>query len=241
MKNYALIISLLLLSNFAWSQNPNLDYKHAVKIYNVSTYSRTSNKTFMNDSLNTQMKEIYSSFQFFNPSIALQWATKRNNFHEISMGNMQFGKTQMKREISSDSSATQVLSGYQNKTSSMAGRYEFILNFNKSKDTKFVPSLGFGVSPYFSMSRSKPLVASAFPTSQNRIGFNVFIAPRLTYYFSSKFFLDVNIPICLVDNYMQINKSNNPILPAGQGTVSTYNINQFPKIFTGRVGIGLKI
>lgn len=84
-------------------------------------------------------------------------------------------------------------------------------------------------------------MSTSFPTSENYFGIRVFVTPRLTYFLTSKLFIDVNIPLCFFDMYYHTDKENNPSLPISERTNSTYNFNQFPKIFSGRIGIGIKL
>jgi len=67
------------------------------------------------------------------------------------------------------------------------------------------------------------------------------ITPLLSYYLTSKLFIDINIPICLGEIYYTIDKNEHPALRIEQRSISSVNIREFPKIFNGRIGIGLKI
>ena len=58
---------------------------------------------------------------------------------------------------------------------------------------------------------------------------------------TSKLFIDVNIPLCFFDTFYFVDKEDNPAIPVQQRTITTFNYNQFPKIFSGRLGVGLKL
>jgi hypothetical protein len=242
MRNLTIIIPLMLIANYAMTQNTNLDYKRAFKISNMTRYETFKSSTMLVDSVNSTVENKSSSLQLFHLTFAYQWKARKNNFHEIELIDLTVGRLAAKSEKKVDSlGIIQVLDGGRLSTSAISLRYEYIVNFNKSKDRKFVPSLGFGINPYFTHARFSPVVASSFPSSQKIIGFKVFINPRITYYVTSKFFVDLNIPICVLDNNLTVNKTRNPIISSSQSTISTYNFSQFPKVFNARIGIGLKI
>lgn len=151
-------------------------------------------------------------------------------------------KTGTRTEYVSDTSASgQLTSGEEIINSALSLRYEYIVAFNKSKDSKIVPSIGFGVNPYFRKSSIAYESSTSFPSSTQSIGVRSFITPRITYFLTSKLFLDVNIPICLFDNFILTESSDNPTVPISQRDISSYNFNQFPKFISGRVGIGIKL
>ena len=120
-------------------------------------------------------------------------------------------------------------------------RYEFVLNFNKSKDRKLVPSIGFGVNPYFKQSSSVPKTANLFPSSEKHVGVKGFVTPRLTCFMTSKLFLDLNLPFCVMDSYALASQESNPTIPIGDQTATTFNFKRFPKQFSARIGVGLKL
>jgi len=242
MKKYTIIIILLLFIKSGWTQNTNLDYKIAIKIYNLTTFDEYERSRKINDISSTQFDYTTTTLQILHPTIAFQWKTKKNNFHEIELTSFILGKLATKTENKGDTANNgQTINEYDLVTTSISARYEYILNFNKSKDRKFVPSLGFGVNPYYRQNNYTPKISSSFATSEIYCGAKVFITPRLTYYLSSKFFLDINIPICIIDSYFLIDKENDPAIPTQERTITTFNINGIPKVFSGRIGVGLKL
>jgi hypothetical protein len=242
MRKYALIFVLLLFMKSGWTQNTNLDYKYAIKVYNLTTYDEYERSRTTTGTSSIDYSYTTTTLQILHPTIAFQWKTKKNNFHEIELTSFMLGKLVTKTENTSDTTQNgQTINGYDLVTTSIAARYEYILNFNKSKDRKFVPSLGFGINPYYKQNNYSPKISSSFSTSEIYFGFKVFITPRLTYYLSSKFFIDLNIPICFLDSYFLKDKEDNPAVPVEERTITTFNLNGFPKVFSGRIGVGLKI
>jgi hypothetical protein len=134
-----------------------------------------------------------------------------------------------------------MVSGNDLTTTLISLRYEYIVNFNKSKDKKLVPSIGFSINPYFKWNKFSPVISTSFPTSQSFFGARTFITPRLTYCIKPKFFIDINVPLCLSDIYYLNDKKDNPAVPVNQRTITSYDFELFPKIFSGRLGVGLKL
>lgn len=242
MKKCSLIILLLLFMKSGWPQNTNLDYKNAIKIYNLTTFEEYSKSKKINDTSSNHFYYTTSTLQILQPTIAFQWKTKKNNFHEIELTSFMLGKLGTKTEIKNDTTNIgQTISGNDVISTSISARYEYILNFNKSKDRKLVPSLGFGINPYYRQNKYLPKISSSFPTSEKYFGAKVFLTPRISYYLTSKLFIDINIPICISEIYYTIDKDENPVLTVKQRTTSSTDFRGFPKIFSGRIGVGLKL
>jgi hypothetical protein len=221
-------------------QNTNLDYKSALKIYNLTTFEEQIKSRRLNDTSSYRFQYTNTLLKILNPTIAFQWKSKNYNFHEIELTGLILGKNGTKTEIINDTTNNrQTINGGDLKTTVISVRYEYILNFNKSKDRKFVPSIGFGINPYYRQINYSPKITSSFPTSEISFGMRTFITPRLTYFLTSKLFIDVNIPLCVFDTFYLADKEDNPASPVQERTITTFNYNQFPKIFSGRIGIGL--
>ena len=241
MKKLISIFVLLLVSLYGWSQNTNLDYEYAIKLYNLTTFEDYS-KTGVDTSTWNSYYYTDKTLQVLYPTVSFQWKTKKNDFHEIELTSFRLDKVETGTETVIDSLGTiETISGGEIITTSISARYEYILNFNKSNDSKLVPSLGFGINPYYRQSNRMPYVSNEYQSSEKSIGARVFVSPRLTYYFSSRFFIDLNIPVCFSDIYFQSDKDEDPTLTIEQRTINTFDFESFPKFFSGRIGIGLKL
>jgi hypothetical protein len=243
MKNKPLTLLLLIIVvKTGWTQNTNLDYKNALKFYNLTTFEEQTKSRRLNDSSSYRYQYTNTTLQILHPTIAFQWKSKKNNFHEIELTSLMLGKIGTQTEITNDTTINgQTISRSNLKTTVISARYEYILNFNKSKDSKFVPSIGFGINPYYRQNNYSPKISNSFPTSEISVGMRTFITPRLTYFVTSKLFIDVNIPLCFFDTFYLVDKEDNPVIPVQQRTITTFNYSQFPKILSGRLGVGLKL
>ena len=232
----------MILTKIGYTQNTNLDYKYALKVYNLTTFEEHTRSRRLSDTASYRLQYTSTVLQILHPTIAIQWKTSKNNFHEIELTSLMLGKLGAKTEIINDTTNIgKILNGNDLITTAISIRYEYILNFSKSKDRKLVPSLGFGVNSYYRQNNYTPKISSSFPTSEKYLGIRTFINPRLTYYLTSNFFIDVNIPICFFDSYFLTDKEDNPTIPVQERTINSFNYNQFPKIFSGRIGVGLKL
>jgi hypothetical protein len=219
----------LLISFSAFAQNPNLDFKYALKGYNQSTLKFTEDN-YLSESKITQVG-------LFDPVVAFQWQTKKNNAHEVSLDYI--GSGFYKRNgVQYD---TIQLDDSGNSFSILAG-YEHLILFNKLQNTKLIPSLGFGVNPYFNYYHYKNTYDRFFSESTgSTIGAKVTITPRLLYFFNSRFFGDVNLPLYVADFFHEsvtvIQKPTQEFDPSSR----TSELEMFPKVYNLRIGLGLKL
>jgi hypothetical protein len=236
------LILLKIVVEKSWGQNPNLDYKSALKVYNLTTFEEQTKSNKLNDSSSYQIQNSSTSLQILHPTIAFQWKSKKNNFHEIELTGFVLEKNNTKTEIINDTTNNgQTINGDDLTMTFISARYEYIVNFNKSKDSKLVPSIGFGINPYYRQNNYSPLTSNSFPTSEIIGGVRTFITPRLTYFLTSKLFVDLNIPLCFFDTYILTNKENKPSIPVSRRTISSFNFDSFPAALSARIGIGIKL
>jgi hypothetical protein len=240
MKNIIFLSGLLNLYSVL-AQNPHLNYKNAIKIYNLTTYER--DVSYTNDTTPFSIHSKVTAIQMLHPTIALQFRSKTNNFHEVELTNLVLNRFSNKSEIINDTSGKVQATVNNNRTRStfISIRYEYILNFNKIKDRKMVPSVGFSVGPYFKQNEASSGVLTAYNFSEKLMGARINTVPRLTYYVSSRIFFDINIPICFFEMDIRTTQNDNPAIPVNQQKVTNFNINVFPNKFTGRVGVGIKL
>jgi hypothetical protein len=240
-KTLALVLSIILVK-LGWAQNTNLDYKSALKIYNLTTFEEQTKSTRINGTAPFRYESTNSALKIIRPTIAFQWKTGKNNFHEIELTNLMLGKTMTKTEFVNDSTTNrQTVTGSDISTTALSVRYEYILRFSESKDRKLVPSVGFGINPYYERNNYSPIISSSFPTSETSLGMRTYLTPRISYFVTSKVFIDVNIPVCVFDSFYLSDKTDNPTIPIDNRTISSFSYNQFPKLFSGRIGVGIKI
>lgn len=234
MKKISLLLFLVFVLKFGMAQNSNLEYKYALKVYNLTSYQEYNKSS-------NYLNQTKTTFQILHPTLAFQWNNGKNNAHEVELTYFNVAKVEnYSEDLDIINGVIQNLGG-DIISSVISVRYEHILNFNKSKDQKFVPSVGFGINPYYTQTSYSPKISSLFPHSELYVGTKLFLTPRLSYFIGSKFFIDVNIPICISNIYFTSDKNENPTYEVGERTTSSFNVDLFPNLFTGRIGIGIKI
>lgn len=240
-KNLLILILLIIGVKIGLTQNTNLDYKSALKFYNLTTFEEQIKSRKINDS-SYYYKYTNTNLQILHPTIAFQWRSKCNNFHEIELTSIKLGKIGTQTEIINDTTNnSQTISGSDLKSTIISARYEYFLNFNKTKESKLIPSVGFGLNPYFIQNNYLPKVSNVFTNYEVKFGMKTFISPRITYFVTSKIFIDFSLSFCFFDTYYLIDREDNPTLPVNDRTIKTFNYHQFPRVFSGRIGIGLKL
>jgi hypothetical protein len=218
MKKYISLLVLLLFIKIGWAQNTNLEFKAAIKFSNQTTV--IGKDIYVLDTTLYDWLYRNGTYQVFHPTFAVQWTTKKNNIHEIELTDLRF------------SSGPVILTSL---------RYDYIINFNKKKDSKIIPSLGIGINPYYFQLDKNPEIETQYGESYKYIGAKIFITPGLTYYCGSKFFINFNIPVCILDAYYKSYQSYDPTLTIDEMTINSTNFGAiFPYYFSARFGIGLK-
>lgn len=224
------------------AQNTNIGYKFSIKMYNLSRYQEFEKYRFSDPDTHTFQVDKTSDLNLIHPTIALQWRSKRNNFHEIEITDLQWEKTGLVNEIRNDSTGLNVMVyGMNKKETSLAARYEYSFVFNKRKESRFVPSVGFAISPYYKSYISSPVVSSYFPVSEKSIGLRTFVTPRFTYFIKERLFVDINIPVCISEAEFSKDRNDNPNIPSIERDVYSFDVKGFPKLYSARIGIGIKI
>lgn len=238
--NFAFIA--LLIFKIVCAQNPNTDYRFAIKVYNLGRYDETNKYRSTNPVAFNYYHDKTATLNLLHPTIAVQWRSKKNNFHEIELTDLKWEKTDLSTYASNDSIKTNILVYEESFIRiNIAARYEFILMFNKKKEKKLIPSVGFAASPYYNRVSSFPGIASSFAKSEQNMGLKMFVTPRITYFIKQKLFIDLNIPVCVSQVQYTKEKNEDPSMPLAQREISTFDANTFPKMFSARVGIGIKL
>jgi len=239
MKKFIFSLFSIVVFLFVQAQNTTPGYKYAIKAYNLTSFYSGNTTSNLSDS--SDMNFTTNDLKILHPTLAFQWQNTKGNYHELELTSFELGKLSNQDELSGSSITANTIPRSSVIATNIAFRYEYILNFNKAETHKLVPSIGFGGSTYYRLYKYQAKYSWEIPSSQQFIGLGIFATPRITYNFSSRMFLDVNIPVCVFDFNYLTNHQDNPFLELSERTTSEFNIELFPKILSGRVGIGLKL
>lgn len=238
MKLLTLVLLLSIAGHFSYGQNKNLNAKYAVKVYNLSSLQKHE-EPYTQGIFTGQTTQ--KNLQLFHPTIAFRIRNKKNNFHEIELTKLEVGSEETLSGVNFNNGSPIIIAGGKTNTTAIAVRYEYILNFNKKKNSKLMPALGLALMPYYQRTHYTPSLATEFPETATRLGVKGFVVPRVTYAISSRLFLDVNIPICVTDMYTLMNNEKNPNLTQQEQKYSTGNFDGLPEFYSLRIGLGLNI
>ncbi len=123
-----------------------------------------------------------------------------------------------------------------------AFRYEYnIVMLKKKADLKLRPTVGFSAEPYFSIVSYKPKISLTYPQRETGAGLSLSVIPRIIYNLGERWFLDLNVPLYLLDIYYSRGNIDRPDLPLDSRTTSTLEIHTAPPRFQVRFGVGLRL
>ena len=222
----------VLLALIKFGANSEAKNSYMLKVYNQSTYEKlsTSFKYYtLNDTLNSN--GIQKTTTLFHPTIALNWANKRQNLHEIEL-------THFKYDIQ-DNYDNWHIGPIQSKstTINIAIRYKTIFSFLKKKNTKIKPQLGVAFSPFINYFNSIPYISSQYGQRDIKFGLKHYAVPRCLIQMSSKWSVDINVPILIANAQFISKELKNPTLPISEQKYSIFDFDMLQKEYSLRLGI----
>ncbi len=237
MKNKLILTFGLFLTFESFAQNSNLDFRHSIKLYNLSSFTTGSEKTVGDVTIHKSS----SLLQVFAPTIAYALTTKKKNFHEIELNGFAFNQQMDATRVQEGNVEFAPISGAMVITSKFSMRYEFIMNLFKKSQSPLITSLGFAFNPYFNSVKTEPANSNSFPTKTQIIGGRGFLIPRLTYHVKSKCYFDLNLPIALFQAENKAYTVENPMYRAQQQKTKSSSLEALPSFLSLRIGVGVKI
>lgn len=200
-----------------------------MQVYNTTNLDNRVNPLLLKRDFNS-----IQSNQIFHPTIGFRWSSNGKWKHEVEISQLFHNKSEPSSKNLITSKPTQDY-GIQ-KDHHYAFRYEASYSlFEKKKIQTFI---GGGVLPYFQRNSFNPLARNSFPKSWNEIGAIFHITPRITYYLHPRIFMDVNIPINILNLAYTSSFIRNPAIPVKEQMQSDVHSHFMPNLFTGRVGLG---
>jgi hypothetical protein len=241
MKTIIINLCILFFTLTCVAQELKNEYKYAAKIYNLSLFEKIDE--FRTDTSVFGQRNTAKNLSLLFPTVAFQFKADGKDFHEIELTNFKLNKFTTVDNGILDSSGSQqfLLRGSAITNFHISVRYEYILFLKKAMASKLVASIGFAINPFARIQKFEPMTSNAFETRNLNLGVRGFVIPRFNYFFNNRLFLDFNIPI-LISDYSFIRKTNrNPVIPVRQQTVSAFSFEAFAKVFSCRIGVGMKL
>lgn len=222
------------------SKNKYLNYDFGIKLYNESSFSDSKIQLGTKPNPQNNLFREWKKTNILKPTIAVSWRNKKSNFHEIELNRFNID-VDNSQDVVYQNGQRIVYKGGRTVNTNFSVRYEYIVQFGKKKNNRLVPALGFAINPYYARENSQPYISTLFPTMILETGFRTYVVPRATYYFSRKFFIDVNVPLAFANFSIQYQNIKNPALSPTAQKYEVINFELLPKILSARIGIGMKI
>jgi len=232
MKMYLRIIVLLLvamnLQHQAFAQEEK-NTQYQFKMHSNFEYTLTNSFDIVK----------YKTFQFdITPSFVI---SKPKVSHEIGISKLRTGNESRykKEEILADGS---VIAAEETKLSHfyLNIRYEYGLNLIKINKQHQL-SIAASVEPYIRFNKFVPRVSTSFPNQLTTLGSKLHLIPRATFTLSDRLFLDVNIPVEIVDVHRFRSYNDNPTYTEEQKTYTDTRSKFLDSVFRFRVGLGFNL
>jgi hypothetical protein len=210
----------------------------SVKAYiNVTTGS--FGHSFINSYLYT--KQYTTLRDYVKPSAAIVFQNKKGNSHEIELSRLEVREDEKKIWTLNPSFSTYgYMKAQKTITTSLAARYEYIINIAKKKKYLVQPSVGLAGMPFYSRNNSIPYISSDYRASLTEIGVVGFVVPRINISLSKRLFIDVNIPMPVLSMASTTQYLGDPTLIPGARKYNTINFDLFPGSLSARVGFGVR-
>ncbi len=237
MRAIILFISFFIVS-LTSAQDAETPVKRSIKLYNLFSWEPNQvDRPYIDPS---EQRET-TSLRLLHPTIGYNWQNKKGNGHEIELTNLRHQTTDTYSSMvdTTTGAVLQVLNGSRLIEIHLALRYEYMLNFNRTGISRWSPSLGAAISPYFRLYQDLPIFF-VFPTNEHRFGAMIFLVPRISYRISDRLHFDLNMPICFSDSYYKREPRYDPDLVAWK-KVSSFNFQSFPAFYSLRAGIGVTL
>jgi hypothetical protein len=244
MKSKFFLVIAILSLQAALAQNPYLDYKHSLKISNLSTlqlHEVAPQYALSPYALPVKTDDkVYNRLQLFHPTVAFDWMTKRKNTREIGLIDLILNKQNNKIYSYELNGITKNFTDRTTETA-ISLRYQYIINFCKNKESKWVPSLGFSFNPYYHSTRSFITDSYSYQTGSQTLGIKASINPRLTYFFSKNFYVFAELSFTMLDLSKTTFTNPAAVLQSDQKDKQIhYNVRGVKDLFEFRVGMGYK-
>ncbi len=241
MKRLLILLSLAMYALFGSAQNQNPEPKFAIKFSNLTTFEefRLIN-SWDGVATTTDTYFDYSDLSLIQPTIAFQLISKNSNFHELELIHLTYGSNDFKESYQGELTETLVSRrGSVRTLTNLSLKYEYIYTFRKGADTRLKPALGIGLNPQYLNLINEPPVALDWKTENSLFVFRIQVTPRIAYFVSPRAFLELSLPITVLDFKHNRYHVENPMLIEELRTSKISETSFFPIYYSGRISFGI--
>lgn len=202
-----------------------------IKIYqNTDIYEIQYFESFFNEV--TRFDEV----NFNRISLAIDIGTKKGYTHEIEFLIPELSKSYEDIQYPMNYELQKKNSNFDGQIRSYSLRYELSKTLT-NKDKKLNFDFGAGINPYYVLVEYIPNVETRYYSSSKLYGFALNLVPRIKYKISSRFIIDLNVPLKVYDLRAEKYRVKNPAIPINQQTKIDYSNTFFESVYTFRLGL----
>ncbi len=230
------LFTLFFISNIALAQKGK-SKQFDLKLYYNFKYLIIEDET--TDSINIYNSRL-KSFLFGNlcPSLLIY---NERSMHEFEISAFNFGTTDYRfTQTRTSINQKQLADGYKQFFFNLNIKYEYIFRLS-DKEKNYGVMLGTSVEPYIHRDIFLPLVSKYYLTKQFTLGGKFYIIPRGIIPLKKKFYIDINIPIEIIDLNWKRTYVDNPGLSEDLRSTNNYENAFFRNLFQFRIGLGIKL
>lgn len=239
-RSYQIILTAAAFLSFTSISAQSVSKTHSLIAYSNFAYSNESkNEIFFKENLVKSFESRYD-LGYFSP--AFTFYNENGNFQELEISRIKFGSEAYdlyENQSIGNYTSRQILS----KTTNISFRYEYAYKIKVGDEaSKLNLYIGLSGNPYFLRENFASNVSTdVSPKSQSQLGVAIGAVPRITYNITSNWFLDLNLPISVVDFAFIRSATSNPTRPIEFREINSSELVLFPRNLLLRFGVGLKI
>jgi hypothetical protein len=233
---FLISLSLFLLGTICSAQNPNLDFKVAAKVSNLTTYQTGE---IGGSGLVSGQPMRLRYFQAIHLVPAVVWMGRKGLWNEVSViqanweetkGNGVFDSTPFPHSARSHRLQNVVFSA----------QYGKFLPFFRKKDTHWVPMLGVELRSSYAQVNQVPTFLNDYTFRRLRGDLWGYLTPRLSWFPSKRCFADLSLKVQCFDLILSQSKDISGNRPAEIATRHGAEIYFLNPVFAASVGFGYK-
>ena len=236
MRKMTILICMLCGMVTLRAQMAELDFNQGLMVSNLSSIAYRDQRDYAINGPNwLQYHERTTDLLQVVPTFL--WKNQGGNFMEVSIPKFRF-RDQRSTVIDT---AGQLVTGMNVRNVDLALQYAYSVRFFKKKSSKWLPMLGFELTPFFSRVEVKPVGATGSLNRNTYFGIDGSVRPHVMWLPTKRLFLDFGASFTLFDLEFATINSTNPSNPNILDQSGYTNYNAFPGLVGLRLGAGVRI
>lgn len=215
-------------------------WEKSIKLNNQSTFYKQTESITLNQS--GSRITSFKKNDFLKPTFAFRWLSKETHWaHEIELTTLSWNKDEYVEETIDQNGTKEITAGNVNNYGTLICRYDIRYQHKIKKAPKITLEIGGGGQPFYYWSKVNPLVSQSFPSRFQSLGLRAYLVPGVSYLISKKCYLNLNLPIDLMQFSLNNQIVQNPSFTSQQQRTTTFNYESFEQKICLRMGIGINL